>query len=230
MLQRKFRGLAIFILITLALCVLSAPNAVADSLTYDLISQNGALTGSGPYVQVTINLTSSTMATVTFDSLDTNGYTYLMSSNGAADINVNAASFTLSGLTFSNSIAGFSAGPVVDDGSKNISTFGTFNQTTKGGAGFTNSSTEISFTLTDISGTWSSAANVTTPNNDGQILGAHGFECKDPCTTTEGAANTGYVSDAVLVPEPSSSSLIGALGVGLFGFGLLRRRLPAFSE
>ena len=230
MLHQRIRGLAIFTLITLALCVLGAPNAVADSVTYDLIAQNGALTGSGPYVQVTINLTSSTMATVTFDSLDTHGFTYLMSSEGAADINVNATSFTLSGLAFSNSFAGFGSGPVADDGSKNISTFGSFNQTTKGGAGFTNSSTEISFKLTDTSGTWSSAANVTTPDNDGQILGAHGFECKDPCTTSEGAANTGYVSDAVLVPEPSSSSLIGTLLLTLFGFGLLRRHLPAFSE
>jgi hypothetical protein len=227
MFQRKSAWLAIPILITLALGMLGTPSALADSATYDLTAQNGVLTGSGPYEQVTIDLTSSTTATVTFDSLDTNGYTYLMSSNGAADINVNAASFTLSGLTFSNSIAGFTAGPVVDDGSKNISTFGTFNQTTKGGAGFTNSSTEISFTLTDNSGTWSSAANVTTPNGDGQILAAHGFECKDPCTVDESAANTGYVSGAVPVPEPSSVSLIGALGVGLFGFSLARRQLFA---
>jgi len=223
---QKMAWRAISSLIALVLGMFAVPGAVADSVIYDLTTQNGALTGSGPYEQITIDLTSSTTATVTFNSLDTNGFSYLMSAAGAADINVNATSFTLSGLSFSNSIAGFSSGPVIDDGSNNISTFGAFNQTTKGGGGFTNSSTQISFTLTNNSGTWSSAANVTTPNSDGQFLAAHGFECQDPCTTTEGATNTGFVSSgAVQVPEPSSVSLIGALGVGLFGFGLFRRGL-----
>lgn len=224
--SHKFGLLAIFGLMTLVLGVVAVPDALADSVTYDLTTQNGALAGSGPYEQITIDLTSSTTATVTFNSLDTNGYTYLMASNGAADINVNAATWTLSGISATNSLAGFTAGSFSDDGSKNISAFGIFNQTLKGG-GFTSSATEISFTLTDTSGTWASAANVTTPNASGQILAAHGFECKDPCTPAEGAANTGYVSGATLVPEPSSSSLIGALSVGLLGFGFFRRRLFA---
>lgn len=231
MFQQSFRNLAISSLTTLALCVLGASGALADSITYDLTAQNGALTGSGPYEQVTIDLTSSTTATVTYSSLDSNGFTYLLGGADAADINVNATSFTLSGLSSTDSIPGFTSGPVSNDGSNNVSAFGTFNQTIKSFDGFTHSSTELSFMLTDNSGTWSSAADVTKPNIHGNILAAHAFECADPCTVREGAANTGLVSGADPVtststPEPFSLSL-SALGVGLLGFGALRRRLSA---
>ena len=229
MFQQRFWRLAIPSLATLALCVFGVPSALADSITYDLTAQNGALTGSGPYEQVTIDLTSSTTATVTFDGLDSNGFTYLLGGADAADINVNASSFTLSGISSTNSIPGFTSGPVSNDGSGNVSAFGSFNQTLKSFDGFTHSSTEISFMLTDNSGTWSSAADVTKPNIHGNILAAHGFECADPCTVGEGAANTGFVSGADPVtstPEPFSLSL-SALGVGLLGLGALRRRFSA---
>src|SRR4029079_18364794 len=73
--------------------------AVAQSasaaIVFDISFGNPGLAGyTGPYAQVTIDLTSSTTANISFASLTNGGNVYLLGSNGAAAVNVNAATWT----------------------------------------------------------------------------------------------------------------------------------------
>jgi hypothetical protein len=92
-----------FWILLLSLVVMSgAPVAFADTLDFDLSVPNAALVGfPAPYVHVSVNRTSNTVAIVTFTSLNSPGgiYTYGMGGNGLVGLNVNAASFTLTGIT-----------------------------------------------------------------------------------------------------------------------------------
>ena len=88
--------------------LLSTALASADVTLYSIDAPNSALSSfTGPYASLQVNLTSPTTANLTFTSLDNGGYTYLMGATGSADINVNAASWTLSALNGTNSISGF---------------------------------------------------------------------------------------------------------------------------
>lgn len=209
--------------------VLGVSNASADSIQYTLTTGNsgGLDCCTGPYATVAINLTTSTTATVTFDSLTNGGYLYLMAATGAVGVNVNASTFGVGTITGTNSLAGFSPGPY-SVSSGNEDGFGSFNLSIDSFDGFKDSATEISFVLTDTSGTWASASNVLTGNNDNNIAAIHGFACAQPgCSITSGAYATGYASNAVVstTPEPVSMVLMGTF---LFAsYALLRRKLTA---
>ena len=211
------------------LLTIGAPPASADLFSFDLGTGNSAISGfPGPYAQVTVDRTSSTIATVTFTSLTNSGNIYLMGDGGTVAVNVNASSWTLSGITGSNSGTGFTlGGPFSDGGAGNEDGFGSFNQTINTFDGFTHSSDTISFTLTDTSGTWASAANVLTPNASGEDAAAHIFVTSSPANAANGALATGFASQGAPVPSPEPSSL-SIFGVGLLGLlGLARRRLLA---
>lgn len=197
-----------------ALLMLGGSNAWADIATFDLVTGNaspGLGCCTGPYAQVTIDLTSSTTATVTFDSLTNGGFTYLMGANQGVGINVNGTA-TTTDITGSNSISGFSAPVLSDGGAGSFDGFGSFSNTVSFFDGFTHTATEVSFLLTDTSGTWSSAANVLAANSDGNSLAIHGFACATPCTVTEGAAFTGFATGntPVATPEPRTLPLMCA--------------------
>jgi hypothetical protein len=218
----------------LLLLTMGAPSASADILTYTLTQGNaspGLACCTGPYAQVDVNRTSTTTATITFTSLTNGGYIYLLGASGTADLNVNG-SYTLGPVTESNSISGFTPS-WKDNKPGNVSAFGTFNLSLNNDGGFTDSATSISFTLTDTSGTWTSAAGVLTPNPDGQIAAVHGFACAEPgCSTSttataapkasSGAAYTGFASGAQVVPDGGMTLML--LGGTLVGLETLRRK------
>jgi len=211
------------------LFTLGAPPASADSFTFDLGTGNSAISGfPGPYATVTVDRTDSTHATITFTSLTNSGNIYLMGDGGTVGVNVDATSWTLSGITGSNAGTGFTAGgPFSDGGSGNEDGFGSFNQTINTFDGFSHSSDTISFTLTDTSGTWADAASVLTPNDGGSEAAAHIFVTSFPANQANGALATGFAANGgpVSSPEPSSLGMLGIGALGLLGFA--RRRLLA---
>lgn len=197
----------------------------ADSQPYTIDVPNTDLsTLTGPYATVVVNLTSPTTANVTFSSLTNGGYLYLIGDSSSADVNVNATSWTLSSLTAVNSIAGFSPGPLSNAGSKNVSSFGVFNQTIDNFDGFTSSATQMMFTLTNTSGSWSSASNVLANNNKGFEVAFHAFACPSPgCTTSSTSIITGFAGGDISTPEPSTWVILSSALLGLL---LMKKRSP----
>jgi hypothetical protein len=216
--------------IVLALVVLGgAPGSLADTFTSSLDTGNSAISGfGGPFGELFINLVNSTTAVLTFASDTHAGNIYLFGADGAVDVNVNATSWTLGLITGSNLGTGFTPGPLTDGGSNQVDGLGLFNQTIDSFDGFTHSSDEVSFSLTNTGGTWASAASVLTPNADGFDAAAHIFVTTFPANASNGALATGFAGESggpVTAPEPSSVCM---LGLGLLGaLGFRRRKLSA---
>lgn len=208
---------------------LGAGGASADHIDFTLSLGNSAISGfSGPYAEVDVNRTSSTTATITFTSDTVGGNIYLMGDGGTVGVNVNAATWTLSSITGSNSGTGFTPGPFSDGGAGNEDGFGSFNQTINSFDGFTHSSDTVSFVLTNTGGTWASAANVLTGNADGNTAAAHIFVTSSPANASNGALATGFAT----IPIPAAAWLFGSGLVGLIA--IARRRIkgndsPAFA-
>lgn len=212
-------------LAVLALVSASPPRAVADTFTYNLTVPNTALGGySGPFGTVTVDRTSTTSANITFAAATG----FLFTDGGAAGVNVNATSWLLSNLT-GTFLPGFKGTDLSNAGSGNEDGFGNFNQKINEFDSFSWALTGISFTLTDTSGTWSSANSVLVANNFGFFVAAHMGACgpppnSQPCSiNTPFGANTGFVGNGTgKVPEPGMLTMLLA---GVFPLGGLVRRL-----
>jgi hypothetical protein len=194
--------------------------ALADTVTYQLGDPNTVALGPGPYGSVTVNRTTTTMATITFSA----GADYLFTDGNEADVNVNATSFSSTNPTFTQ-LAGFSA-PSYTQSSGTVDGKGSFNLVwDNNGGSFTDSVKTLTFTVTDLSGTWASAGSVLAVNNLGNLVAAHVGYCSAPCSiNTPFGTNTGFVTNTSAVPEPGVISMLGVLG-GLIAFVGFRRRV-----
>ena len=200
-----------------AIPVFVAGAAYADTM-FIIDDPNAAISGfTGPYATVLVHLVDATQATVTFNSSIQGGDTYLIGDSSSADVNVNAASWDISGIAGTNSGTGFTPGPFSDTGSGNVASFGTFNQTIDNFDGFTHSADEITFTLTNLSGTWGDSSYVLTPNVDGFEVAMHVFVTDSPADASTGALVTGFATNSQggtavggPVPEPGSVILLGS--------------------
>jgi len=199
--------------------VLGVSSVRADTATLQITDPNSAVAPfPGPYANVLINRTSSTTATITFTSLFTPSYYYLMGATNVADLNINATSFTVGTISSSNSFAGFTSGPVTSNGSGNISEFGTFNLNLDSFDGYQHSSNSITVAVTDNSGTWATAADVLQNNTDGYMAAAHIFVTANPPDVNNSAAATGFsagggATNIVTTPVPVPTALLSCLGL-----------------
>ncbi len=197
--------------------------ASADIITFNLGTGNAAISGyPGPYASVEVDLTSGTTATITFTGLTNSGNQYLLGTNGAVAVNVNATSWTLGTITGSNAGTGFTPGTWSNGGAAQEDGFGTFNQTIDSFDGFTHSSDTISFLLTNTGGTWAGASSVLTGNEGGSTAAAHIFVTSSPADASNGALATGYAANGGSVPEPSTFILLGS---GLLGLLFFRKKI-----
>jgi len=139
-------------------------------------------------------------------------------------VNVNAVTWTIGGLTAVQP-PGFSAAQLTNGGSGNVDGFGVLNQTINSFDGFTHASTQISFTLTNTSGTWLTAGEVLIANGQGVFAAAHIFVTLDPPNTANGALATGFGANGGGVPTPDGGTTVMLLGAALGALGMVRRFL-----
>jgi len=199
--------------------------AKADTISFNLSIGNAAISGyPGPYASVLVNRTDSTHATITFTSLTNALNIYLLGDGSTVGVNVNATTFTLGGISGSNAGTGFTPGPYSQAAAGNVDGLGTFNGIVDSFDGFTHSSDMVSFTLTDISGSWAKAAAVLAANNQGFLAEAHIFVTSSPANASNGAVATGFAGNGTgTVPDGGSTVLL--LGAALSVIGLVRRKL-----
>jgi hypothetical protein len=211
------------VLLGVASIVLSVSPAFA-SLMLEINVPNTAGTGfTGPYATVTINLTDATHAAVTFTSLTNGGNTYYMGDGSSVALNVNGGFTATSINAVASPVNTNGLGPwTVNIPGGQVDGFGNFNLTIDDFDGATHSATQISFTLTNTSGTWGTEEDVLVANAKGYSAAAHLFPSSN-------LANTFLAGDGPpTVAEPSTLLLLGS---GLMGFAYLavRRRRESRS-
>jgi len=224
--MNKLKYIAAVLIGIAGLGLQQAKAVVIDSVSYTLSTGNTGINGyTGPYATATVDLNSDGTATITFTSLTNSGNIYLMGDGGSAAVNVNATTFTVGTITGTNSGTGFTPGPY-STSSGNSDGFGSFNLSIDSFDGFTSSADTISFTLTNTSGTWSSASQVLIANASGALVAAHIFVTASPADASAGALATGYAANGgATVPDGGTTVML--LGAALGALGMARRYLKS---
>lgn len=208
--------------VSISMCLTSlafASTCAGSDSTLNVSEQTatGATNGT-TFGDVCVTLTDTTTASITFTSAS--NYAFIDSS--MTDVQVNASSFTL-GSTITESPH---AGQASDGGSGNVNGYGVFNQTINNMGGAENAETTVTFTLTNSSGTWASAADVLTANASNFDAAAHVI-----CLTGSGCEAAGdmgtpltfFVAENAPVPEPRFYALLLAGFIAAIG-AIVRRR------
>ena len=214
-----------------AVLLLASSSVYADQVTFNLTQPNagGLDCCTGPYASVTVDRTSATSATVTFDSLTNGGYIYLLAGAQSADLNINATSFIVDSITATNSLTNFKPWSLAGYGAQNaVDGFGSFNLSIDSFDGFTHSATEMVINLTNNdAGGWASAGDVLLANNNGSTAAMHGFACAVTCDgQTSSAFATGYASNGTEVETPEPATLSWLIGFGAVLAFVLQSRKP----
>ncbi len=201
--------------------LLAVSGASADTISYNLTTLNiGGFTG--PYVNVEVNWTNSKTAVITFKSLTNGGFTYLLGDGSSVALNTNGTVdvTSIANLNLTYTIGGNNTKtPSYSFGNPGqVDGFGTFNFILDNVDGFTAAVTSVTFTLTNVSGTWASASDVLKAPTGGNLIAAHVYPWDGKSTD---AASTGYADQATVVPEPATMFLLGS---GLIGVATVIRR------
>lgn len=191
-----------------AVLLLSAGSASAISYTLNDFNASGY---AAPYGTVNVVLDSANKATITFAS--ENGYLFL--GRGADAVNVNSSDFTAA-LISDNAAAGL--GAFSGFGGGQMSEWGGFNLVlNENNASPSDRASMISFSITDLTGTWSSAADVLDANSDGYTVSGH--------IIVPNGSFTGYAANGQTrnVPDGGSTALL--LGAAVSVIGVIRRKV-----
>jgi protein with PEP-CTERM/exosortase system signal len=213
----------------IAIAALGFQQAKADSTTYTLGTPNSAISPfPAPYGTVTVTLTSATTANVTFTAGSSGGFSYLFVDGSAAAVNVNAGSWTITNLASTTpATGGFVAQPAgfpADGGSGTVDGFGVLNQTVNGFDSTDHAMSSISFTLTNTSGTWASAASVLIANSQGVLVAAHIVVFASGSVINGTQLATGFVANGgASVPDGGTTVML--LGMAFGALGMVRRFL-----
>jgi hypothetical protein len=191
--------------ILIAVACLGLQHAKANQVNYTLTTANDSGLGTGPFGTVHVDLTAG-VATITFTAASG----YLFVDGGAVAVNVNASSWTIGNFTSNGQ-------SVSDDGAGNEDGFGNFNQKVSM-QDSSNGASIISFTLTNGSGTWLSAANVLAFNTNNWLVAAH-IQIQD------GTGNTGFAAGPGGGSVPDGGTTVMLLGAALGALGMARRFL-----
>lgn len=208
--------------VALSAAALAVQHARADMITYDLDAADiSPLGDSAPYVQVQVNLTSATTATITFTSLVSGSDVNLLGGPSTTGVNV-SGTFTASAVATANNSYGYFApppGPFNSPSTGQDDGYGSFNLTYGSTGGYNATATSVSFTIDATGATaWANAASVLTPNNKGQIAAANIYVA-NVNNFGAGAISTGYAGDAAQtndqVPDGGYTAIM--LGAALLG-------------
>jgi hypothetical protein len=192
--------------ILIAVACLGLQQAKANAVNYTLGTSNSPGTlGTGPFGTVHVDLTAG-VATITFTAASG----YLFVDGGSVAVNVNATTWNIGNFT-SNGETVFNAGSGNEDG------FGSFNQKVSM-QDSSNGASSISFTLTNTSGTWLSAANVLAFNGNHWLVAAH-------IQIQNGTGNTGFAAGPYGGTVPDGGTTVMLLGAALGALGMARRFL-----
>jgi len=194
------------VLIALVGLGLQQAKAVPSADFISTLDNPGGTGLTPPFGTVDVSLSGQT-ATITFTSNTAGGYFFI--DQGAADVQVNATSFTEAIVTDA-AFNSFESG-------KNINGFNTFNLIVRNNDGTGSQVSLISFTVTNTSSTpWASASDVLTFNDAGFDAAAH--------VSFNNGFVTGFVAEgAGHVPDGGTTAML--LGSALTGLGVVGRYL-----